>query len=87
MTQAELNKAIATTISGMAAKMMQKYAADVTRLGEKDARKRWREEYGLVFVRGYTVTPRFRHYKVFAFTELPKKSQRVLEAQANKSVH
>ena len=87
MTKDALNNAITTTIDGWVARMLQKYAKDVASLGEKEARKAWREEYGLVFVKGYTVTPRFRHYKEFAFPELPKTSQRVLAAQANKSVH
>jgi hypothetical protein len=39
---------------------LKAFARDVKRVGEEDARRRWREEDNLIYVRTYTVQAHFR---------------------------
>lgn len=86
MTQAQLGKKIANTLATWVARMMHKFHQDVERYGEEYARKLWREEYGLIFRKQYTVPARFRHYKEVLFTKLPADSKKTLQAQSKTKV-
>jgi hypothetical protein len=81
MTRAQFEKQLASTFNHWVGKMIKKFQTDVVRLGEKEARLHWREEYGLSFVKEYTVAARFRHYKPFPWKEMPTTSKKTLEAQ------
>lgn len=81
MTQAQLGKQITSTLNAWVAKMVTKFYDHVKRYGEVEARRMWREEYGLVFRRQYTVNARFFHYQKFPWEDMPASSKKTLTAQ------
>ena len=84
MTQAQLGKQITSTLNAWVAKMVTKFYDYVKRYGEDEARRMWREEYGLVFRRQYTVNARFFHYQKFPWDSLPVASKKTLLTQQKK---
>lgn len=84
MTQTQLAAFATSVVNAWVTRMIVKFTHDVTRHGETEARKIWREEYGLVFRREYTVPARFNHYKKVVWDDLPANSKRTLEAQKKK---
>jgi hypothetical protein len=80
MTQAQLGKKITSTLNTWVTKMVAKFYDNVKRYGEAEARRIWREEYGLVFRRQYTVPARFYGWPGFA-DDLPASSKKTLLAQ------
>ena len=82
MTGKVFNEKVASTLTAWVIKMKKKFQADLAKYGEKDARKIWREEYGLIFIKQYTVPARFRHYKPMSRVEMPEEARRTLYVQA-----
>jgi hypothetical protein len=81
MTKAQLNKKVASTLNAWVAQRVAMFYDHVKRYGEVETRRRWREEYGLVFRRQYTVQARFFHYKEFPWRDLPASTKKTLTAQ------
>lgn len=84
MTQTQLSNQVTSTLNAWVAKMLLKFASHVKRYGEVEARRIWREEYGLVFRRPYTVNARFFHYTKFPWDDLPASSKKTLLIQKSR---
>lgn len=81
MTDKQFKKQISTTLNAWASRMMKKFHRDVAEMGEDEARAQWREEHGLVYVKEYTVTARFRPH-AYKDAKLSLEAKKALEEQA-----
>jgi len=81
MTKEQLGKNFTCTISKWVSKMLGKFQVCEARYGAAEARKMWREKYGLIYQQEYTVSARFRWYMKTPWDDLPAVSQKTLEKQ------